>query len=213
MNDRLNKRQRTPAGFIRILSVLAFAAIAWAGGLVWFGETIPDLVEDSETRTDAIVVLTGGPQRLRAGLGMLADGRARKLFVSGVYRGVDVSELLRIARQSPAEIECCIVLGYSADNTVGNAEETAAWMRAEGFASLRLVTANYHMRRSLIEFHHALPEATIIPHPVFLDSFHQEDWWRWPGTASLILSEYHKFLAAIVWRAIEGVAPVAIRPS
>ena len=140
---------------------------------------------------------------------MLAEKRARKLFVSGVYRGVDVNELLRIARQSPADLECCIVLGYTADNTVGNAAETAAWMQAEGYASLRLVTANYHMRRSLVEFRHVLPQATIIPHHVFVENFRQDDWWRWPGTASLILSEYHKYLAAIVWTVIEDFVPVA----
>ena len=32
-------------------------------------------------------------------------------------------------------------------------------MHAEGFRSLRLVTAAYHMPRSRIEFHAALPDA------------------------------------------------------
>jgi len=88
--------------------------------------------------------------------------------------------------------------GYGAQNTAGNAVETEEWMRANGFQSLRLVTASYHMPRSLLEFRQALPDATIIPHPVFSDHVKQDRWWLWPGTARLIIGEYNKFLAAWV---------------
>ncbi|MBF0307503.1 MAG: YdcF family protein, partial [Alphaproteobacteria bacterium] len=130
----------------------ALAFVAWAAGLLWFAAAMPEAVEDDDSPTDAIVVLTGGSERLSAGFHLLASQRARKLFVSGVYHGVEVAELLSLSRQTPDEVECCIVLGYSADNTVGNALETAEWMAREGFSSLRLVTAQYHMRRSLLEF-------------------------------------------------------------
>ena len=164
---------------------------------MWFAETVPRAIDDPETVTDAVVVLTGGSGRLGVGLSLLAQKRAKKLFVSGVYQGVDVAELLRISRQSPRELECCVVLGYSADDTAGNARETAEWMAQEGYASLRLVTANYHMRRSLLEFRRVMPEVALIPHPVFPPNFKGEEWWRWPGTASLILIEYSKYLVAL----------------
>jgi len=32
---------------------------------------------------------------------------------------------------------------------------------------------------------------------VFPTHFKGEEWWRWPGTASLILIEYSKYLAAL----------------
>lgn len=172
------------------------ASMAWLGGLVWFAALVPDRVDDADTATDAIVVLTGGSERLETGLRLLAERRAAKLFVSGVYGGVDVAQLLRLSRQVPDEIECCVALGYSAGNTQGNASETAAWMRAENYRSLRLVTANYHMPRSLLEFERAMPGVTILPHPVFPHSFKQRDWWRWPGTAYLIASEYMKYTLA-----------------
>jgi len=164
---------------------------------MWFAETVPRAIDDPETVTNAVVVLTGGSGRLGVGLSLLARKRAKKLFVSGVYQGVDVAELLLISRQSPRELECCVVLGYSADDTAGNARETAEWMAKEGYASLRLVTANYHMRRSLLEFRRVMPEVTLIPHPVFPPNFKGEEWWRWPGTASLILIEYSKYLVAL----------------
>ncbi|HMA48327.1 MAG TPA: YdcF family protein [Magnetospirillaceae bacterium] len=178
--------------------------IAWLGGLVAFAADIPHHVKDSTTHTDAIVVLTGGSERLDTGLSLLRQGLGDKLFVSGVYRGIDVAELLRLARQKPDQVECCIVLGHAADNTLGNAAETAQWMKQEGFHSLRLVTGDYHMRRSLSEFRHAMPDVTIIAHPVFPDSVKRDRWWLWPGTAHLIISEYTKFLLGEVRQVAEA---------
>lgn len=169
-------------------------AVAWSAGLVWFGTQIPLRVEAPDTVTDAIVVLTGSAGRLTTGLELLARGQAKKLFVSGVYQGVDVDEILRLSRQAPEELECCIELGHSATDTAGNARETASWMAAEGFTSLRLVTASYHMPRSLIEFRRAMPGVGLTAHPVFTDNVHIEAWWLWPGTAGLIAREFNKYL-------------------
>jgi uncharacterized SAM-binding protein YcdF (DUF218 family) len=184
-------RRALPAALL--LALLAL----WLGGFVWFASSIPDEVTDAESETDAIVVLTGGSLRVQSGLALLAAGKAKKLFVSGVYHSTDVAALLRISRQSPEHVACCIVLGHEADNTLGNAIETAQWMRQEGFHSLRLVTASYHMPRSLLEFSRAMPDVRIIAHPVFPESVKQERWWASPGTASLILGEYHKYLLAL----------------
>lgn len=173
------------------------AAAAWLAGLAWFAGQIPRTVAEPLAETDAIVVLTGGAGRLSTGLALLAEGRARKLFVSGVYRSVDVAEILRVSRRAPEELECCIELGHDASDTRGNAAETRRWMDREGFASLRLVTASYHMPRSLAEFRRAMPEARIVPHPVFPPTVHVEAWWRWPGTALLLAGEFAKYLIAV----------------
>jgi uncharacterized SAM-binding protein YcdF (DUF218 family) len=179
-----------------LLSLLA-ASLLWVTGLLWFGATLPTTVSEPERRTDAIVVLTGGSGRLGQGLELLAAHRAEKLFVSGVYRGVEVEELLVISQQSPEELQCCIALGYEADNTRGNAIESAAWIAEQGYRSLRLVTATYHMPRSLLEFRRAMPEIEIVPHPVFPPSFKQSRWFLWPGSAALVASEYAKYLLAL----------------
>ncbi|HEY0522615.1 MAG TPA: YdcF family protein, partial [Stellaceae bacterium] len=177
---------------------LLLAAALWSGGLVWFAGAIPRTVADADTPTDAVVVLTGGRQRLESGLQLIADGKAQKLLISGVNPSVDLHELLRVSSpHMPEWVACCIVLGYEAGNTVGNAHETAAWMRREGYGSLRLVTAAYHMPRSLLELRRALPGVTIIPHPVFPEKVMQARWWAWPGTLSLIVGEYHKYLGAL----------------
>ncbi|ALG74401.1 hypothetical protein VY88_19560 [Azospirillum thiophilum] len=195
-----------------LLAGAVVLAVLWLAGLIWYAADVPRISPvigpDAGRTTDAIVVLTGGSNRLGTGLELLAAGRARKLFVSGVYDGVEVQELLKLSRHSPTEMECCITLGYSADSTIGNAYETADWMRDQGFRSLRVVTANYHMRRSLLELSMAMPDMELVPHPVVAPTVHLDEWWLWPGTANLLVNEYNKLLVAslrwLVHRAVEG---------
>ncbi len=203
MARRSSFRTRQQRGGHRIVAAVTLAAlvlglIGWGAGFTWFAGRAAEPTMDGDRSTDAIVVLTGGSKRLTTGLTLLAEDRAEKLFVSGVYRGVDVQELLRISQQAPAAVECCIVLGYAADDTRGNAAETAAWLRQERYSSFRLVTANYHMPRSLLEFRRALPNADIVPHPVAPTNVHVEEWWRWPGTTILLVTEYNKYLVALL---------------
>lgn len=172
--------------------------LLWLGGLVWFANSVPEAASEDDTVTDAVVVLTGSAGRLRAGVDLLAHRKARKLFISGVYRGVDVQQILRLVRRGGAEFDCCLVLGHAADDTRGNAEETARWMREEKFTSLRLVTSNYHMRRSLLEFRRAMPGLRIVAHPTSQAEFKARNWWNWPGTAQLMVIEYSKYLVALM---------------
>ncbi len=188
--DRFRRR------FRRFVLVILLAATGWAGGLIWFAGQVPRTPADNTETTDVIVVLTGGTGRLEAGLQLLAAKRAQSLFVSGVARGVDVAALLRVARRSPDNLACCIAVGYKADDTAGNAAETAVWMEQRGSRSLTLVTANYHMPRSLLEFRRAMPTARIVAHPVFPEQFKSDSWWRFRGPAMLLASEYNKFLIA-----------------
>ena len=195
----MTANRRSGASWLRLFALLlTVPLLVYGAGLAWFAESIPRASADDGETTDAIVVLTGGAARLATGLDLLRQGRARKLFVSGVYRGVDVQELLRAQRQSPQAVECCIELGYSAESTEGNATETRRWAEREAISSLRLVTASYHMPRSLIEFRRAMPGLRILPHPVMPDAFRREAWWAWPGSLRLVVGEYHKLLAALV---------------
>ena len=167
-------------------------------GLVWFAATLPRTVTASQGTTDAVVVLTGGAGRIAVGAELLARGRAQKLFVSGVYRGIDVARILRLVKKQGKELECCMVLGHDADDTRGNAIETARWIAQEGYRSMRLVTSNYHMRRSFLEFRRLMPEITIIPHSVFPQGFKTGGWWIKPRSLRLVTSEYVKYLIALV---------------
>lgn len=197
--------------WLNLSAVLVFVFGLWVIGLIRFADDIPDRVEDSATITDAIVVLTGGSGRLNEGLELLSHNLAKRMFVSGVYRGLDVRNLLQAARRDPAGLEARIGIG-NAVNTRGNAEETAKWVNDNAIASIRLVTAAYHMPRSRLEFANSMPDVKVVPHPVFPEHVKQGEWWAWPGTASLMISEFNKFLMAWVRHRTEylfGPAPVA----
>ncbi len=183
---------------LRRLGLLALAVfVLWLGGLALFVASSLSIRDDLSIPTDAIVVLTGGRSRLETGLRLFAAGTAKKLFVSGVNQRVDREELLRPLGPAAQRATCCIVLGHEADNTVGNARETATWMHEEGYRSLRLVTSWYHMQRSLLEFGRAMPQAWIIPHPVYAHHVDPQRWWNRHGAPLLVLGEYDKYLITL----------------
>ena len=93
---------------------------------------------------------------------------------------------------------CCVVLGHAAENTAENAAETVRWMAAEGYRSLRIVTASYHMPRSLVEFQRALPDAELVANPVFTAHVKLDRWWAWRGTMLLVADEFNKYLFSLV---------------
>ncbi len=186
-----------------LLSVGLFSI--WLAGLVYFAQSIPVSIKEPMRRTDAVVVLTGGSGRLDEGLNLLANDMGNRLFVSGVYQGVDVKTLFRMFQRNPEELETRVGIG-TATNTMGNATETAAWIADHGYRSMRLVTASYHMPRSLLEFHHAMPDADIISHPVFPEHVKIGKWWAWRGTAGLIAGEYNKFMLAWIRQQTENIS-------
>ncbi|HUB95030.1 MAG TPA: YdcF family protein [Stellaceae bacterium] len=181
----------------RLGAALVAALLAlWLAGLAWFVHLVPTTQGDGDTPTDAIVVLTGGSLRVESGLQLLAAGKGKKLFVSGVYHGVEVGDLLRASRLAPERLQCCVVLGHEAETTHGNALETAVFMHEQDFHSLRLVTASYHMPRSLMEFQAAMPDIAIIPYPVFPGLVRDGRWWARPASLGFMTGEYMKYLGA-----------------
>jgi len=195
------------------LALIAACAVAWLIGLLAFIRAIPETVEDGDSRTDASIVLTGGAERLATGLKLLESGKAAAVFVSGVHPQVGLTQVLRAAGEGGTRAEALaprVDAGRGARDTAGNAAETAAWMRRQGFHSLRLVTASYHMPRSRFEFSHALPEVRVIPHPVFPLPPEKRLWWRKPEILGLIVGEYNKLLlSALVHGGARVLNPAA----
>src|SRR6185503_17948951 len=182
--------------------VVAGALAAAFGALVvvlWFGTTIPDAPDEPETKTDAIVVLTGPGGRLEPAYALLQKGLASRMFVTGVYKKLTKPELLKLLGDPPPELAARIELGYRALDTRGNAEETAAWFNSQNLKSMRLVTSGYHMRRSLILFRRALPDARILAHPVPRKGLGANDWWSNIEGVKDVARELAKFLATMFY--------------
>jgi len=87
-----------------------------------------------------------------------------------------------------------VTLGYAAADTIGNARETAGWVRAKGYRSIRLVTSDWHMRRAAFELRQALPAGTTII----------EDAVPTRPSLKILFVEYHKLLARGLVRLFGG---------
>jgi uncharacterized SAM-binding protein YcdF (DUF218 family) len=186
-----------------ILSVLMLSGIVWSAALAWFVHTMPAQNDVADTRVGALVVLTGGEDRVEYGLTMLADGMAPVLFISGVGAKATEEEMLSShatasVRERIYEAGAEIVLDHVAKSTVSNADQAANFLRKRGITSIRLITANYHMKRSMREFRNAIPEITILADPVFPSGFRRDEWWQHENTRRLVFSEFHKYFAVLL---------------
>ncbi|HEY7976599.1 MAG TPA: YdcF family protein [Rhizomicrobium sp.] len=146
---------------------------------------------------DGIVALTGGDARLDAADKLLENDAARRLLISGVNPGTTKAQLKALAHAG-RRFDCCADLGFRATSTHGNADEATAWVRHHGYNSIIVVTANYHMRRSLNEFSADMPGVRLIAYPVDPQGLDLDGWWQDPHALHLLHSEYAKYLASFV---------------
>ena len=75
-------------------------------------------------RAAAIVVLTGGAQRIGVAGRLLQNRQAGRLLISGVNRVVSRAKLRRLLGIDADLFTCCVDIDYAAQNTRGNAIET-----------------------------------------------------------------------------------------
>ena len=112
--------------------LLTLVLFIWLAGFAAFScnVTRQGLISPSPEKTDAIIVLTGGPDRVNAGLDLLEQKKSAQLFISGVHKSVTLNELILLWRpDSPVVmVPCCITLGRDATNTTQNARESATWI-------------------------------------------------------------------------------------
>lgn len=172
------------------------AAVLWAAllGFVLFSANVMRTPIAAGEKADAIVVLTGGQLRIQEGARLLKDGYGARLLISGVNTKTGQADLIRITGLDSKTFECCVDLGYTALDTIGNASEIEAWANANRFRSLVVVTSNYHMPRTLVELSRTLSNLRIIPHTVTPTVFDTEAWWLSPLTMRNLVAEYVKFL-------------------
>lgn len=185
----------------RILALVMLGAAAWLIGFVGFIAGIPDQPPVNLRETDGIVVLTGAGSRLNEAIALLAGGHGGRLLISGVNARTNDPELkqsLDLENRTDAELfDCCIDVGRQALDTVGNAQEIAAWTRRHGYRSLRVVTSDFHIRRSLLEIRRYAPDLVLVPHPVFSERIRPGLWWRDLASARILSKEFNKLL--VVW--------------
>ena len=168
----------------------------WFAGFVAFNHRINAIETDESSKADAIVVLTGGRNRVGKAVHLLNAERADKLFISGVFKNTSLEEL-----QSRGDVEIFnseqVTLDKEAKNTVENAKITAEWIKDHNIKSIYLVTSNYHMPRSMVEFRYYNPKLEIIPYPVYSDKVDKK-WWKNWKSFKLLAGEYNKFIYVLI---------------
>jgi uncharacterized SAM-binding protein YcdF (DUF218 family) len=161
---------------------LSFLLLTWLVGFVLFVGLLPRPASDE--RTDGIIVVTGGPNRIERGVALLKQRRAKRMLVSGVDLAVRPREFLVQFDVSPRLFACCVDLGQEAVDTRSNGAEAAEWVKGRRYRSVRLVTTDWHMRRARFELEQALPASIrILPDAVRSDP-----------DLRILLTEYHKYL-------------------
>ncbi|HEY8382154.1 MAG TPA: YdcF family protein [Microvirga sp.] len=180
-----------------LVSLTVMSGIAAFAGFLLFVYSLDRVERRPAARTDGIVALTGGSQRIGDAIDLLAQGYANRLLISGVNERTSREEIERLNPGQRRLFECCVDLDYRARNTIGNAIETRRWTERNRFRSVIVVTSAYHMPRTLVELDHALPDLRKVPYPVVSPAVDPNDWWHNPATARILVSEYLKLI--LVW--------------
>lgn len=161
-----------------------------------FVSRVTSFTMPADPRADAIVVLTGGTERVEHAVKLLSDGRAMRLLISGVHPGTTPRQIAMITAADMPLFSCCVDLDRAALNTEDNASETASWAKEHGFGSLILVTSAYHLPRARTELASVLPNVRIVPYPVYSSGLDLDNWYKSATTIRLLMREYVKYTLA-----------------
>jgi uncharacterized SAM-binding protein YcdF (DUF218 family) len=141
-----------------VTSVLAVVVIA----LAWAHEVRMILRQPITSWTDDVsadcaVALTGGPQRVREGLDLLARHSVQKLIVSGVHAQVSLRDIFPLLPYYGSLREQDVILERRSQTTFGNAQQTLPLVEALRCRDLVLITSRLHMRRAYLTFKAEFP--------------------------------------------------------
>jgi len=180
-----------------IFDACLFALVLLIIGFIVFANGVDREHSEPQRSADGIAVLTGGMSRIDEAMKLLAEGKAKRVLITGVNRTTTTEELKELASQGDQYFTCCVDIDKEARNTIDNATETSEWVALHHYGSIIVVTSNYHMPRALAELARVMPGVTLVPYSVVDNNVHLERWWTYPGTTRLLLSEYLKYLPAL----------------
>ena len=197
---------------MKYVAAFLVVALIWFCGLLAFaGRVQQQTPARAPAPAQGIVALTGvgSNQRIAAAISLLEDGYGRRVLVSGVNRMASREDIRNVSRAVRRLYDCCVDLGFTAADTVGNARETSDWARAMRYRSLIVVTSDYHMPRAMLELNAVLRDTGITAqtYAVPTRSLKDRHWWRNPAAARLMVLEYCKYLAILGREAVLGLGP------
>lgn len=196
-----SKRDRRKRGLLRrvadvIVGMFALIGLVTFVGFIVFASRVTE-PGSRAVKADAIVALTGGPERLSDAFGLLRQRRAGRMLISGVHPSTTPRELERVLPGIGPLLRCCVDLDYQALTTAGNALATKVWVETHSYKSVILVTSAWHMPRAQAELARSVPGVEVIPYPVVTGRFRDGTWWQDSETLTIVVAEYIKYVAAL----------------
>jgi uncharacterized SAM-binding protein YcdF (DUF218 family) len=164
------------------------------GSIIYFGYAVYRSERLPPTQADAIVTLSGDPERIRAAVNLLGEGYGRRLLIAGIDNFDEIVNLYPIHR---ALFDCCIDIDHRSGRTVHDAATIRRWGLEVRPRSMIVVTSSFHIPRTLLEVRRALPDLHIVPFGVSTGLVDTSEPWRKPEAANLLLREYLKFVAVL----------------
>ena len=167
MREEREERRGRFSGFLGgvrlIFDGMLFLFVLLIIGFIVFANGIDRSQREPEASADGIAVLTGGASRIDQAMKLLAEGKAKRVLITGVNRTTTVDELKQLASQGDQYFTCCVDIDKEARNTIDNATETSEWVALHRYRSIIVVTSNYHMPRALAELARVMPGVTLDP--------------------------------------------------
>ena len=130
---------------------------------------------------DAVLVFTGGENRIAEGYRAWKEGKGKELFILGAGQEARLATVLPgDAKVSPADLPRIHLEGWSA-NTLENAISAKSAVVPRAYRKVILVTSDYHVPRAYLTLREVLPPTVSISViPVMSDWRREGAWHRLP---------------------------------
>ncbi|PIS09855.1 MAG: YdcF family protein [Bdellovibrio sp. CG10_big_fil_rev_8_21_14_0_10_47_8] len=116
----------------------------------------------TDVSADCAVVLTGGANRVREGIDLLARKQVNKLIISGVFTNAQLREIFPLWPFYGDLAESDIVLERRSSTTYGNAQQSLPIVEALNCRDMILVTSTLHMPRAYLMFKAIYPSHLLV---------------------------------------------------
>ncbi|RKQ68881.1 uncharacterized SAM-binding protein YcdF (DUF218 family) [Litorimonas taeanensis] len=194
-----SKQAKKKRGWLKFFALLlGVILLILVAGFIAFADRVDSMRAPRDVaKADGIVVWTGpGGGRLEAAAELLKAGKGERLLISGVNTDLTSETVLNLLDIDADIKNCCVDLDYAAEDTIGNARETAIWAKALGYDHILLVTSAYHMPRAQSEIAVATGRIRITAYPVRASE--DLNWYSDKARFKRLLNEYAKLILTML---------------
>lgn len=183
-------------GFLAIgIAILASIILLFGGFFVGVGVFLSP--QNSLKNSDAIVAISGGEtdSRVEEAINLYKDGWSKVLIFSGAAMDPNSpsnAAAMRLQAINSGVPASAILIEEKAENTMQNAANVNAILKARGYERIILVTSPYHQRRANLTFQKDYRDLEIINHSAKDKAWRRSKWWGSPRSLWLSLSELQK---------------------